>query len=114
MNSKTLVEIARSFAYKHNLGNYQSADFFCSQKAEVPFDEAEETSEKLYQFCKSQVVKSLSDYIKTGIESSAPIPQSTQANPTYQAKETDSWRNPENVKAKYPKKLTEEEQTKPH
>ena len=29
-----LVEIARQFTFKLTCGNYQSADFFCSQKAE--------------------------------------------------------------------------------
>jgi hypothetical protein len=57
-----LVEIARSFSFKLNAGNYESRDFFCSQKAEVPENEAEKTSEKLYQFCKKEVMKSIADY----------------------------------------------------
>lgn len=64
MDKKDLVEIARSFSYKLNLGNYQTADFFCSQKAEVPPKDAEETSQKLYQFCKDEVVKSIQQYLK--------------------------------------------------
>lgn len=56
------VEIARSFSFKLNLGNYQSADFFCSQKSEVPAEEAEAASEALYNFCKRQVMKAVSDY----------------------------------------------------
>lgn len=62
--SKKLVEVARSFSMKKNLGNYESVDFFASQKAEVSEDKAEETSEKLYQFCKAECVKSYNDYLK--------------------------------------------------
>ena len=57
-----LTEITRSFSYKLNLGNYQTADFFCSQKSEVPEDQAEEKSEALYQFCKEEVMKSVDEY----------------------------------------------------
>ena len=64
MNNKDLVEIARSFAYKLNCGNYESRDFFCSQKAEVPLEEAEETSKQLYHFCKTEVMKNVGEYIK--------------------------------------------------
>lgn len=68
MNKKQLVEIARSYSYKKttNLGNYnsESVDFFCSQKAEVPEDEAEKTSEALYQFCKAECIKGLNSYLK--------------------------------------------------
>lgn len=59
-----LVEIARSFAYKLNIGNYQSADFFCSQKIECPESEAEETSKRLYHFCKTMVEKDVNEYIE--------------------------------------------------
>jgi tryptophanyl-tRNA synthetase len=64
MTEKHLVEIARSFSYKLNLGNYQTADFFCSQKAEVPESKAEETSEALYEFCKREVMKSVNSYLE--------------------------------------------------
>ena len=62
--SKKLVEVARSFSMKKNLGNYESVDFFASQKAEVPEEEAEKTSEALYQFCKAECVKSLNEFLK--------------------------------------------------
>jgi len=55
------VEVARSFSFKLNLGNYQSADFFCSEKAECAAEDAEATSEALYAFCRKQVMKSVSD-----------------------------------------------------
>jgi hypothetical protein len=56
------VEIARSFSFKLNLGNYQSADFFCSQKSECAAEDAEAASEALYAFCRKQVMKSVSDF----------------------------------------------------
>ena len=59
-----LVEIARSFAYKLNCGNYESRDFFCSQKVEVPENEAEETSKKLFHFCKLMVERDVKEYIE--------------------------------------------------
>lgn len=57
-----LVEIARSFSYKLNLGNYQTADFFCSAKQEVPEGESEEISNALFEFCKDEVEKSVANY----------------------------------------------------
>lgn len=60
-----LVEIARSFTYKLNLGNYQSADFFMSQKAQCNASDAEVVSEGLHQFCKSQVLKSVREFRST-------------------------------------------------
>ena len=54
-----LVEVARSFSRKVNLGNYETIDIFCSQKAEVIEDEAEKISEELYLFCKNEVMKSV-------------------------------------------------------
>ena len=57
-----LVEIARSFSYKLNLGNYQTADFFCSQKAEMPEKDAVKMSEELYKFCEDEVMKSVHNY----------------------------------------------------
>lgn len=56
------VEVARSFSFKLNAGNYESRDFFCSQKAECYERAAEETSERLYQFCKTQVLKAVKEW----------------------------------------------------
>lgn len=56
------VEIARSFSFKLNLGNYQSADFFCSEKAECAAEDADTTSEAIYAFCRKQVMKAVADY----------------------------------------------------
>ncbi len=56
------VEIARSFAFKMNVGNYESRDFFASQKAECEAHEAEEISAALYAFCKKQVLQAVAEY----------------------------------------------------
>src|SRR3990167_1996753 len=50
-----LVEIARSYSQKCNTENYESKDFFCSQKLEVPESEAEEASKRAFDFCYKQV-----------------------------------------------------------
>lgn len=55
------VEIVRSFSFKLNLGNYQSADFFCSQKVSVAPDMATEASESTYQWCFDEVMKSVAN-----------------------------------------------------
>jgi hypothetical protein len=60
------VEIARSFSFKLNAGNYESRDFFCSQKKECYEREAEETSEALYAFCKAQVMKAVAEFRAEG------------------------------------------------
>lgn len=57
-----LCEITRSFAFKLNVGNYESRDFFCSQKVECPIDQASEVSEKVYQFCKAEVTRAVMEY----------------------------------------------------
>jgi len=56
------VEVARSFSYKLNCGNYESRDFFCSQKAECNAEDAEITAEALQQFCKRMVLQSVREY----------------------------------------------------
>jgi hypothetical protein len=55
------VQITRSFSFKLNLGNYESADFFCSQKADCAPADAEEVSLGLYEFCVDEVMKSVKD-----------------------------------------------------
>lgn len=56
------VEICRSFSFKLNLGNYQSADFFMSQKSECAEEDAEVVSEGLYQFCKRETLKAVREF----------------------------------------------------
>lgn len=62
MQGAGLVEIARSFSFKLNCGNYESRDFFCSQKAECKPEDADKTSELLHAFCKEQVLKAVNAY----------------------------------------------------
>ena len=56
------VEIARSFSFKLNMGNYESRDFFCSQKAECKIEDSERVSQALHDFCKSQVMRAVREY----------------------------------------------------
>ena len=63
-----LISVTRSFSYKQNLGNYQMADHFCSQSAEVSEKDAEKVSEALYAFCKKEVIKSINEFNRTGVE----------------------------------------------
>ena len=56
------VEVCRSFSYKLNAGNYESRDFFASQKSECAIEDAAEVSVALYQFCKSQVLQAVREY----------------------------------------------------
>ena len=55
------VEVARSFSFKLNAGNYESRDFFCSQKVECFEHEAAEMSEKVYQFCRREVMRAVAE-----------------------------------------------------
>lgn len=50
------TEVVRSFAYKVNLGNYQSADFFCSQKSECAVEDSQDVSRAVYDFVKGEVM----------------------------------------------------------
>ena len=61
-----LVEVVRSFSYKLNCGNYESRDFFCSQKAECRAEDAEEVSDLVHRFCKEQVLKAVAQYRAEG------------------------------------------------
>ncbi len=63
------VEIARSFSYKLNVAayggpQYESRDFFCSEKAECDFADAAEVSAMLYAFCRAQVMSAVKVYIE--------------------------------------------------
>ena len=54
-----MEKIIRSFSLKLNLGNYETADFFCSQEKEVDKGLAEKASEDIYIFCYQEVMKSV-------------------------------------------------------
>jgi hypothetical protein len=57
-----IVEVARSFSYKLNCGNYESRDFFCSQKAECRIEDVERVSDAVHEFCKQQVLKAVAQF----------------------------------------------------
>ncbi len=61
-NNQPLTEIARSFSYKLNVGNYESRDFFCSQKSECAWEDAEAVSKALHEFCRKQVLAAVAEY----------------------------------------------------
>lgn len=65
------VEVTRSFSYKLNVGNYESRDFFCSQKIECDAKEAESLSEQVHTFCMQQVRAAVGAYIKARKEQNA-------------------------------------------
>ena len=57
-----ITEVVRSYSRKVNLGNYQSEDYFCSQKAEVSENEdINEVSAWLAYQCKTAVESSIRD-----------------------------------------------------
>lgn len=62
MEPPKIIEIARSFAFKLNVGNYESRDFFCSQKSECIESEAEATSRRLFDFCRRQVMQDVAAF----------------------------------------------------
>lgn len=57
-----LIEITRSFAFKLNIGSYQSVDFFCSEKGQCHASQAMATSAALHDFCKGQVMAAVAEY----------------------------------------------------
>ncbi len=62
------TEVCRSFAYKLNVSQYggpqyESRDFFASQKAECSMADAEEVGAALYAYCRAQVLASVKEYI---------------------------------------------------
>src|SRR3990167_8812207 len=75
------VEIARSFSLKKNLGNYESADFFCSEKRECLPEEAAEVSEKVFNFCREQVFKDAERFMEDRNKVEPPIVSSLGSQP---------------------------------
>lgn len=71
-----MVEIARSFSFKKNLGDYQMADFFASAKKEVKESEAEAISEALYSFARAEVIKSVNAFMAEGKKKPEPKEES--------------------------------------
>ena len=62
---KGYVEVVRSFTRKVNLGNYESADFFCSRREQVPDDEADEASARIAAWCEQQAAESAADFLES-------------------------------------------------
>jgi hypothetical protein len=63
------VEVVRSFSYKLNMGNdehgrpsYESADFFCSHKAQCALEDRDEVGRDLDAFCMEQVLDSIKEF----------------------------------------------------
>lgn len=54
-----LIEVARSYSRKVNLGNYESEDHFCSGKMQATWEDAATASEAIYRFCRAEVLKSV-------------------------------------------------------
>jgi len=65
------VEIVRSVSFKLNLGNYQSMDFFCSQKAQCLEGDRDSTSADLYAWCFEQVMDSVREVRRRQAEKEA-------------------------------------------
>lgn len=59
-----LVEVVRSFTRKINLGNYESADFFCSRKEQCRPADADAVSERLHKWCQEQVTADAHDFLE--------------------------------------------------
>jgi hypothetical protein len=59
-----MIEITRSFSYKLNVGNYESRDFFCSEKVSCYPEEAEAIAKTVHEFCQAQVIHSVGAYMK--------------------------------------------------
>jgi len=69
-----LTEITRSFSFKLNIGNYQSVDFFCCQKSECAFEDAEAVSKTLHDFCRRQVMEAVRHYQNPNLDDTRPAP----------------------------------------
>jgi hypothetical protein len=61
-----MVEICRSFSYKLNMSkyglDYESRDFFCSEKATCTADQAAAVSADIHEFCIQQVMQAVVKY----------------------------------------------------
>ena len=56
------MEVVRSFSRKINLGNYESADFFCSARSECAVEDQAEVAASLYLFCRNTVLREAKEY----------------------------------------------------
>jgi len=58
-----MIKITRSFSRKVNLGNFQTADFYCSRELEVEQKDATQTSKNLHDLCELDVMDSIEKYL---------------------------------------------------
>lgn len=68
-NEDSMTEVCRSFSYKLNAqtyggAQYESRDFFCSEKTMCRKSEEEDASLAIFSFCKRQVLRDVRDYIE--------------------------------------------------
>ena len=61
--NKKNIEIARSYSQKVKIGDYLTADYFCSAKAKVAEEKAGEKSKELDELCQREVLKSIEGYL---------------------------------------------------
>ncbi len=64
MKKVKILEITSSFSFKKNLGNYETADFWFSAKAESVEGSERRIARTLHRFCKQEVVKALNEYLQ--------------------------------------------------
>jgi len=74
---KTL-EICRSFSWTVQVEQFAPRNFFCSEKMECLESEAEETSKKLFHFCRMMVEKDVKEYIESNKPESEKVIQLDQ------------------------------------
>jgi len=60
---KKTIEITRSYSQKVKIGDYLTADFFMSAKAEVAESEMAEKSKELNELCQKEVQESIEEYL---------------------------------------------------
>ena len=59
------MKITRSFTRKINLGNYETADFYCEYESETDdLDTAMDLSKLLHGYAKGDVEKSIAEFLK--------------------------------------------------
>ena len=75
-----LIEIARSFSARVNIGHYEHRDFFCSRKEECLKADAAATSARLHAFCQTEVARVVNEYLKSRAKKPAPAPVSRQTS----------------------------------
>jgi hypothetical protein len=60
------MKITRSFSRKLNLGNYETADFYCEAEDDISDEEEDvkvvSVSSGLHKFCKEEVERSINEY----------------------------------------------------